>query len=195
MLSPSKGSLILESLGCFDHQVSGVFLVLFMLPLFILFARSSSCVLSMRSLEYLFFQSVMTSNYQSKNLLIYHVLFKISYSCLFGTLKIIKGVLGCKGALWKPKGLRREGFIALLWTYSLKEKRSQGRAHVASLKDEGEGFRIPKCVMHSRERGRVQGTLLKVEALCLWGVLKRSQEGHKAHSRTLKVEASCIQDD
>lgn len=44
-----------------------------------------------------------------------------------------------------------------------KEEINQARAHVTSSKDEGEGFRIPKCTMCSRERGKAQGTLPKVE--------------------------------
>jgi len=36
-----------------------------------------------------------------------------------------------------------------------REESSQVRVNVASLKDEMRGFSLPKCGVHSRERGRV----------------------------------------
>jgi len=40
---------------------------------------------------------------------------------------------------------------------------NQGRAHGTSPKNKWEGFRLPKCIVHSRERKRVEGTLLKAK--------------------------------
>lgn len=73
VLPPYEGSSILESSWWLYHQVLGMFLVLLVLPLFILFSRYSLRVLFMRSLEYMFLQSLMNNSYQ----------FKISYSTIF----------------------------------------------------------------------------------------------------------------
>lgn len=40
---------------------------------------------------------------------------------------------------------------------------SQDKMCAACLKDEGEGFRLPKCIVHTRERWRSQGILFKAE--------------------------------
>lgn len=79
----------------------------FMLPLFIIFARYSSRVLAMRSLEYFFLKSPMMSNYFFENLLIYHVL------CIFSVYAFTmcsKGSKGLLGSLWKAKWERIHGF-------------------------------------------------------------------------------------
>lgn len=153
VIPPSKGSSILESSWYFDHQVLGAFLVLLVLPLFILFAWSSLCLLAMRSLVYMFFQSFMSSNHHSKNLLLYHVLCTFYSSCLYGAPKTVKGATGCKGTLWRLKdgggGVLRLRDVLMC----PKKKNSQGKVHIASLKDEGKIFGLPKCA-YAQERER-----------------------------------------
>lgn len=73
----------------------------------------------------------------------------ISYGCIF-TLRRDEGLRG------KALGLQH----ALMFSM---EKANQGRVHAASLKDEGGGFGLPKCIVNLRERGKAHGTLLKVE--------------------------------
>jgi len=70
MSSPSKGYCdLIECLGSFDHQYSSVFSIFLTLPLFVLFAWSSSCLITTMFLEYLYMQSLMTSNYHPENIL------------------------------------------------------------------------------------------------------------------------------
>lgn len=163
VLPPYEGSSILESSWYFDHQVSSVFLFLLVLPLFALFAPFSLCVVAMRSLEYMFLQLLMMRNHQFENILLYHVLCKFYSPCLFGAPKIVKGATRHKVHSKRLKD--RGGWYSRLWDVlmHLKKQGSQGRVHVASPKDEGKIFGLPKCIMRSRERGRAHGTLMKVQ--------------------------------
>ena len=58
---------------------------------------------------------------------------------------------------------------------------NQGRVHGVGPKDEGEGFELPKCIVHLKERRRAKGTLQKVEGgmLQVFGVCSCAQEAQE----------------
>lgn len=58
-------------------------------------------------LEYLFLQSLMIKNYQSENILLYHVSLIFSCSCHFDALKIVNRASRRESTPWNVEGWRR----------------------------------------------------------------------------------------
>jgi len=93
-----------------------------------------------------------------------------------------------KGTVRKGKELKGRGFRASSCAYVLNREGKLREGIGSCSKDEGEGFRLSKCIVCLRERNRAQGTLLKAGG---WGfmpsgcahVLKRLKRVHGASTK------------
>ena len=74
-----------------------------------------------------------------------------------------KGILGAwEHFEWLKVSMGKASWLLHVLMHS-KEGYNKGRVLGASLKDEGEGFRLPKCIVCSREIRMAEGTHLKAE--------------------------------